>query len=70
MAARGATNRGEGRTPAEGLNDAAKVFFGANARFEPSTHPEYFLAMKCLAVRLGEEFHDREDLEDLLPGGA
>ena len=29
-------------------------------------HAEYLLAMKCLAMRLGEEFKDREDVALLL----
>jgi hypothetical protein len=28
--------------------------------------PEYLLAMKCLALRIGEEFHDEEDVRYLL----
>lgn len=28
--------------------------------------PEYLLAMKCLAMRIGEEFHDEEDVRYLL----
>ncbi len=28
--------------------------------------PEYLLAMKCLAMRLGEEFHDGDDVRLLL----
>jgi hypothetical protein len=62
--------------PADWLNDAVKGFFSANARFDVyqdfshlqvfSPHPEYLLAMKCLAMRLGEEFHDREDVAALV----
>ena len=29
-------------------------------------HPEYLLAMKCLAMRLGEELQDRSDVELLV----
>jgi hypothetical protein len=46
------------------LNDAVKGFFSASGRFEVyqefshlkvfAPHPEYLLAMKCLAMRLGE----------------
>jgi hypothetical protein len=36
----------------------------------PSTHdvaqPEYLLAMKCLAMRIGAEFHDEDDIRYLL----
>jgi hypothetical protein len=28
--------------------------------------PEYLLAMKCLAMRIGAEFHDEEDVRYLL----
>jgi hypothetical protein len=28
--------------------------------------PEYLLAMKCAAMRLGEEFHDLDDVRFLL----
>jgi hypothetical protein len=28
--------------------------------------PEYLLAMKCLAFRIGEEFHDEDDIRYLL----
>ena len=28
--------------------------------------PEYLLAMKCVAMRLGEEFHDLDDVRYLL----
>jgi len=28
--------------------------------------PEYLLAMKCAAMRLGEEFHDLDDVRYLL----
>ena len=53
------------------LNDAAKAFFSAPGRFEvfedlshlrvyvPNT--DYLFAMKCLALRLGEEFQDLDD---------
>jgi hypothetical protein len=58
------------------LNDAVKGFFSENGRFDIyqelthlrvfSPHPEYLLAMKCHAKRLGEEFRDREDVAALL----
>jgi hypothetical protein len=58
------------------LNDAVKGFFSAEGRLDVyhefshlrvfSPHPEYLLAMKCLAMRLGEEFRDREDVAALL----
>jgi hypothetical protein len=62
--------------PADWLNDAVKGFFSQAGRFELyeemshlrifAPHPEYLLAMKCLAMRLGEEFKDREDVALLL----
>jgi len=58
------------------LNDAVKGFFSQAGRFEVyeemshlrifAPHPEYLLAMKCLAMRLGEEFQDRHDVDLLL----
>jgi hypothetical protein len=58
------------------INDAVKGFFSQAGRFEIyeemshlrifAPHPEYLLAMKCLAMRLGEEFKDREDVALLL----
>jgi hypothetical protein len=63
-------------TPESWLNDAVKGFFSAAGRFEVyaemshlkvyAPHPEYLLAMKCLAMRLGEDFHDQEDVALLL----
>jgi hypothetical protein len=62
--------------PANWLNDAVKGFFSASGRFEVfaelshlrvyTAHPEYLLAMKCLSMRLGEEFEDRNDVAVLL----
>jgi hypothetical protein len=58
------------------VNDAVKAFFSNAGRFNvfgslshlkiyvPET--EYLLAMKCLAVRMGEEFHDIDDVRTLL----
>ena len=58
------------------LNDAVKGFMSARgefARFLELDHlrimtaqPEYLLAMKCLAMRIGAEFHDEEDVRFLL----
>jgi hypothetical protein len=58
------------------LNDAVKGFFSASGRFDVyqefshltvfAPHPEYLLAMKCLAMRLGEGFQDRNDVAVLL----
>jgi hypothetical protein len=58
------------------LNDAVKGYFSSQGRFEvfeelshlrvyvPNT--DYLLAMKCLALRLGEEFQDIEDVRLLI----
>ncbi len=58
------------------LNDSAKGFLSSKGDFRQhlalsnlrvlTASPEYLLAMKCLAMRLGGEFHDREDVRFLL----
>jgi len=58
------------------LNDGAKGFLSAQGEFAPFleldhlrvmiAQPEYLLAMKCLAMRLGAEFHDEDDVRYLL----
>jgi hypothetical protein len=58
------------------LNDAAKGFLSERGEFAPflelshlrvlTATPEYLLAMKCLALRLGAEFHDEADVRFLL----
>ena len=58
------------------LNDAVKGFMSAQGDFAPfleldhlrvmAAQPEYLLAMKCLAMRIGAEFHDEEDVRFLL----
>lgn len=58
------------------LNDAVKGFLSPKGDFEPYlemshlrvfvARPEYLLAMKCASMRLGEEFHDLEDVRFLL----
>jgi len=58
------------------LNDAVKGFLSTKADFDDylelpnlkvlTASPEYLLAMKCLAMRLGEEFHDEQDVRFLL----
>ena len=62
--------------PEDWLNDGAKGFLSEQGEFRehlalPSLQvliasPEYLLAMKCLAMRIGGEFHDREDVRFLL----
>ena len=58
------------------LNDAVKGFFSERGAFEVFEelsnlriyvpHPGYLLAMKCLAMRLGEEFQDLADVAVLV----
>lgn len=58
------------------LNDAVKGFMSSQGEFAPFleldhlrvmiAQPEYLLAMKCLAMRIGAEFHDEEDVRFLL----
>ena len=62
--------------PEDWLNDGAKCFLSEQGEFRehlslPNLRvlvagPEYLLAMKCLAMRIGGEFHDREDVRFLL----
>lgn len=58
------------------LNDAAKGYLSSAGRYRPflelpnlrvlTAEPEYLLAMKCLAFRIGREFHDEADVRFLL----
>jgi hypothetical protein len=58
------------------LNDAVKGFLSASGTFSTywesknlrvfTATPEYLLAMKCLSMRLGPEFHDESDVRFLL----
>ena len=58
------------------LNDGVKGYLSDRGEFTPFVElphlrvmvarPEYLLAMKCLALRLGEEFHDLDDVRFLL----
>ena len=58
------------------LNDAVKGYLSEHADFAPFleldhlrvmvAQPEYLLAMKCLAMRIGAEFHDEADARYLL----
>ena len=62
--------------PEDWLNDGVKGFSSANGDFAPFleldhlrvmvAQPAYLLAMKCLAMRIGAEFHDEEDVRYLL----
>ena len=58
------------------LNDAVKGFMSESGEFATFleldhlrvmvAQPEYLLAMKCLSMRIGVEFHDEEDVRFLL----
>lgn len=58
------------------LNDGVKGFLSAKGTFAPylemshlkvfAANAEYLLAMKCLAMRIGQEFRDIEDVRYLL----
>jgi len=62
--------------PTEWLNDGVKGYLSASADFASFlefdhlrvmvAEPRYLLAMKCLAMRIGAEFHDEEDVRFLL----
>jgi hypothetical protein len=61
---------------ADWLNDAVKGYLSDKGVFSTwlelsnlkimVAQPEYLLAMKCLAFRIGAEFHDEEDVRFLL----
>ncbi len=62
--------------PLTWLNDAVKGWLSARGSFDTwlerphlkvfVAQPEYLLAMKCMAMRLGAEFHDLDDVRYLL----
>jgi hypothetical protein len=62
--------------PENWLNDAVKSYLSPRGDFDPFlelshlrvfvANPSYLLAMKCLAMRLSEEFHDLDDVRYLL----
>lgn len=64
------------RVPADWLNDAVKGYLSEHGDYRPwlelshlrimMAQPEYLLAMKCLAFRIGAEFHDEDDVRFLL----
>jgi hypothetical protein len=66
----------QAKLPADWLNDSVKGFMSAQGEFAPFlqlphlrvlvAQPEYLLAMKCLAFRIGAEFHDEDDVRYLL----
>ena len=66
----------QAKLPADWLNDSVKGYLSAQGEFAlflelPNlrvliAQPEYLLAMKCLAFRIGAEFHDEDDVRFLL----
>ena len=62
--------------PETWLNDAVKGYLSPRGEFDEFldlphlkvfvARPEYLLAMKCASMRLGEEFHDLDDVRYLL----
>ena len=62
--------------PPTWLNDAVKGYLSPRGEYDPYlelphlrvfvARPEYLLAMKCVSMRLGEEFHDLDDVRYLL----
>ncbi|HEY3487550.1 MAG TPA: DUF6036 family nucleotidyltransferase [Gammaproteobacteria bacterium] len=66
----------ENDLPETWLNDGVKGFLSAEGSFSNymelsnlkvyAADPAYLLAMKCLAARIGEEFHDIDDIRYLL----
>ena len=66
----------EANVPEDWLNDAVKGYLSTRGDFDPFlelphlrvfvARPPYLLAMKCAAMRLGEEFHDVDDVRYLL----
>lgn len=62
--------------PENWLNDAVKGYLSQRGDFDPFlalsnlrvfvASPSYLLAMKCMAMRLSEEFHDLDDVRYLL----
>lgn len=62
--------------PPDWLNDGVKGFLSERGQFSTFleldhlrvmvAQPEYLLAMKCLSLRIGAEFHDEDDIRYLL----
>lgn len=67
---------GKAGMPPEWLNDAVKGYLSDHGEFRAwlelshlrvmVAEPNYLLAMKCLAFRIGAEFHDEDDIRYLL----
>lgn len=72
----GRPGRGAGRCVRSWLNDAVKGYLSPRGEYDPFldlpnlrvfvARPEYLLAMKCAAMRLGAAFHDLDDVRYLL----
>ncbi len=66
----------QANVPESWLNDAVKAWLSSQGEFDRFiehphlqvfvARPEYLLALKCMAMRLGEEFHDLDDVRYLL----
>lgn len=66
----------QARIQADWLNDGVKGYLSERGDFAPFlelsnlkillAQPEYLLAMKCLAFRIGAEFHDEDDVRFLI----
>jgi hypothetical protein len=66
----------QANVPDQWLNDGVKAWLSPRGEFDPYlelshlqvfvAQPTYLLAMKCVAMRLGEEFHDLDDVRYLL----
>ena len=64
------------KVPPDWLNDSVKAYLSEMGDFAPFleldhlsvfiAQPKYLLAMKCLAMRIGTEFHDEDDIRFLL----
>jgi hypothetical protein len=64
------------KVPTDWLNDSVKGYQSDKGNFAPFlqfdhlsvlvAQPKYLLAMKCLAMRIGTEFHDEDDIRFLL----
>jgi hypothetical protein len=62
--------------PRDWLDDGVKGYLSPRGDYDPFldltnlkvfvARPEYVLSMKCAAMRLGEEFHDLDDVRFLL----
>ena len=66
----------QARVSPDWLNDGVKAYLSDKGDYAPYlaldnltvmvAEPQYLLAMKCLAMRIGPEFHDEDDVRYLL----